>query len=181
MLSLTVLRMLPVALALVGTGMDRHTVLFVGWFGPRGLASVVFALLAIEELGDSPMVAQAIAAVCLTVLLSVVLHGVSAGPLGRRYVRLEQAGNCRRTPGAQDRAHRVGVWCSKAAAECSRRRDQGHGLGARRDFLMGSEDFYPEERPVHTAHVEGFWMDAHPVTVAAVPTLREGDRTCHCR
>ena len=34
------------------------------------------------------------------------------------------------------------------------------------DFLMGSEDFYPEERPVHTAHVGGFWMDAHPVTVA---------------
>jgi sodium/hydrogen antiporter len=89
LLSLTVLRILPVALALVGTGLDRRTVLFVGWFGPRGLASVVFALLAVEELGESPVVADAIAAVSLTVLLSVVLHGVSAGPLGRRYVRLE--------------------------------------------------------------------------------------------
>ena len=89
--SLTVLRMLPVALALVGSGFDLPTVLFVGWFGPRGLASVVFALLAIEELGESETVATALAAVCLTVLLSVVLHGVSAGPLGRRYVRLEQA------------------------------------------------------------------------------------------
>ncbi len=89
--SLTVLRMLPVALALVGSGFDLPTVLFVGWFGPRGLASVVFALLAIEELGESDAVATALAAVCLTVLLSVVLHGVSAGPLGRRYVRLEQA------------------------------------------------------------------------------------------
>ena len=101
LLSLTVLRMLPVALALVGTGLDRPTVLFVGWFGPRGLASVVFALLAIEELGDSPMVAQAIAAVCLTVLLSVVLHGVSAGPLGRRYVRFESAADGEEAPRAR--------------------------------------------------------------------------------
>jgi NhaP-type Na+/H+ or K+/H+ antiporter len=91
LLSLTVLRMLPVSLALIGTGLDRRTVLFVGWFGPRGLASVVFALLAVEELGETLLVAQAIAVVCLTVLLSVVLHGVSAGPLGRRYVRLEKA------------------------------------------------------------------------------------------
>ena len=91
LLSLTVLRMLPVALALIGTGLDRSTVLFIGWFGPRGLASVVFALLAVEELGETPVVGEAIAAVCLTVLFSVVLHGVSAGPLGRRYVRHEQA------------------------------------------------------------------------------------------
>jgi sodium/hydrogen antiporter len=94
LLSLTVFRMIPVALSLVGTGLDRATVLFVGWFGPRGLASVVFALLAIEELGESSLVLQAVAVVALTVLLSVVLHGVSASPLGSRYVleeaRLEQ-------------------------------------------------------------------------------------------
>ena len=96
LLSLTVLRILPVALALVGTGLDRPTVLFVGWFGPRGLASVVFALLAVEELGETPVVAEAIAPVCLTVLLSVVLHGVSAGPLGRRYVRFESPRTARR-------------------------------------------------------------------------------------
>ncbi len=88
-LSLTLIRMVPVALSLVGAGLDRPTVLFVGWFGPRGLASVVFALLAIEELGESALVGQAVAVVVLTVLLSVVLHGVSAGPLGRRYVRKE--------------------------------------------------------------------------------------------
>jgi len=86
-LSLTVIRVLPVALSLVGAGLDRSTVLFVGWFGPRGLASVVFALLAIEELGEAPVVGRAVGVVALTVLLSVVLHGVSAGPLGRRYVR----------------------------------------------------------------------------------------------
>jgi NhaP-type Na+/H+ or K+/H+ antiporter len=88
-LSLTVVRMVPVAVALIGKGLDRRTVLFVGWFGPRGLASVVFALLAIEELG--PTAKPAVAAVALTVLLSVVLHGISAGPLGGWYVRREQA------------------------------------------------------------------------------------------
>jgi sodium/hydrogen antiporter len=85
-LSLTVFRMLPVALALVGSATDRSTVLFVGWFGPRGLASVVFALIAVEELGTGSAVAvEACAVVTLTVLLSVVLHGVSAAPLGRWY------------------------------------------------------------------------------------------------
>lgn len=89
LLSLTVIRMVPVALSLVGTGLDRSTVVFVGWFGPRGLASVVFALLAIEELGESPVVGQALSVVALTVLLSVVLHGVSAGPLGSRYIQVQ--------------------------------------------------------------------------------------------
>ena len=51
--SLTVIRMLPVALSLVRSGLDRPSVVFIGWFGPRGLASVVFALLAIEELGET--------------------------------------------------------------------------------------------------------------------------------
>ncbi len=73
LLSLTVVRMLPVALALVGAGLDRQTVLFMGWFGPRGLASVVFALLAVEELGETSYVVPAIGAVSFTVLLSVVL------------------------------------------------------------------------------------------------------------
>jgi sodium/hydrogen antiporter len=84
-LSLTVIRILPVALAMLRSGMDRATVLFMGWFGPRGLASVVFVLLAVEELGESELVGRAVSVVALTVLLSVVVHGVSAGPLGRRY------------------------------------------------------------------------------------------------
>jgi NhaP-type Na+/H+ or K+/H+ antiporter len=90
LLSLTLVRMVPVAVSLLGAGLDRPTVLFVGWFGPRGLASVVFAVLAIEALGEAPLVERAVATVALTVLLSVVLHGVSAGPFGRRYVQLEE-------------------------------------------------------------------------------------------
>jgi sodium/hydrogen antiporter len=84
-LSLTLVRMVPVALVAVGAGFDRATVLFVGWFGPRGLASLVFALLALEELG--PGADHAVAAIAVTVLLSVVAHGASAAPLAGRYGR----------------------------------------------------------------------------------------------
>jgi len=84
LLALTVLRMIPVALALTGSGLDRTTVLFMGWFGPRGLASIVFGLIALDALpaADGQPV---IALITLTVLLSVVLHGVTARPLARRY------------------------------------------------------------------------------------------------
>jgi NhaP-type Na+/H+ or K+/H+ antiporter len=83
-LSLTLIRMLPVAVALAGARLGRTTVAFVGWFGPRGLASVVFALLALEEIGQKAA-GSAIAVIGLTVLLSVVAHGVTADPLARRY------------------------------------------------------------------------------------------------
>lgn len=107
LLSLTLVRMGPVVLSLLGTGLDRGTVLFVGWFGPRGLASVVFALLAVEELGETTLVAPAIAAVSLTVLLSVVLHGVSAGPLGTRYVRFEEGEKAADGPRSRRAGHHV--------------------------------------------------------------------------
>ena len=103
-LSLTAVRMVPVAVALVGAGLDALTVAFVGWFGPRGLASVVFALLAVEELGESDVVRQAIAIVALTVLLSVLAHGVSAGPFGRRYVLAESEDD----PADAPRSRRLG-------------------------------------------------------------------------
>jgi NhaP-type Na+/H+ or K+/H+ antiporter len=82
-LSLAVVRMVAVAIALIGSGFGRATVAFVGWFGPRGLASVVFALLAVEELGADAD--TAVSFIGLTVLLSVIAHGVSAGPLATRY------------------------------------------------------------------------------------------------
>lgn len=83
-LSLTVIRMAPVALALAGGRLGRTAVLFIGWFGPRGLASVVFALLALEDLGAAAA-SRPVAVIAFTVLLSVVLHGVSAEPLAGRY------------------------------------------------------------------------------------------------
>lgn len=84
LVSLTVVRMVPVAVALVGSRADRPTTLFLGWFGPRGLASVVFALLVSEELPvEDPMVGTVVAVVVVTVLASVVLHGVTGRPLSR--------------------------------------------------------------------------------------------------
>ena len=82
-LSLTVIRMAPVAVALAGARLGRAAVLLVGWFGPRGLASVVFALLALEDLGEHAA-SQAVAVITVTVLLSVIAHGATADPLARR-------------------------------------------------------------------------------------------------
>jgi NhaP-type Na+/H+ or K+/H+ antiporter len=82
--SLTVIRMLPVAVALLGSRLGRATVAFVGWFGPRGLASVVFGLLALEALGE-PAAKPVITVITFTVLLSVIAHGLTAEPLARRY------------------------------------------------------------------------------------------------
>jgi NhaP-type Na+/H+ or K+/H+ antiporter len=82
-LSLTVIRMAPVALALAGRKLGYTAVAFVGWFGPRGLASVVFALLALEDIGKPA--APAVSVIAFTVLLSVVAHGLTANPLAHRY------------------------------------------------------------------------------------------------
>jgi NhaP-type Na+/H+ or K+/H+ antiporter len=97
--SLTVVRMVPVAIALVGAGQERATVAFIGWFGPRGLASVVFALLAVEDLGDSdPRVLAALHAIVITIVFSIVAHGLTARPLAGRYLRAIEAGRRTVTP-----------------------------------------------------------------------------------
>ena len=85
-LSLTVVRMLPVALSLLGLGLRPSTWLFMGWFGPRGLASVVFTLVALEELESGLAQRNILVQVTTwTILLSVVAHGVTAGPLAAWY------------------------------------------------------------------------------------------------
>ena len=87
-LSLTLVRMVPVAISLIGTRQPRATVALVGWFGPRGLASVVFALLTVEELGHvNAGVLAAVDTMTVTILLSVVAHGITARPLATRYIR----------------------------------------------------------------------------------------------
>jgi len=79
-LSLTVIRMLPVALALRGTGLSRPTVIFMGWFGPRGLASIVLGLIYLQQEIQLPGESLIKMAVTATVLLSVLAHGFSALP-----------------------------------------------------------------------------------------------------
>lgn len=87
LLSLVVIRMVAMGVALLGTGFRAPTVVFVGWFGPRGLVTVVFVLIALESLEVTEAGRGAIAAAVLTVLLSVLAHGLSAEPLAARYGR----------------------------------------------------------------------------------------------
>jgi NhaP-type Na+/H+ or K+/H+ antiporter len=84
LLALTVVRLLPVALSLLGSGLDRFTVGFIGWFGPRGLASVVFGLIAYDSLAPVEA-AHVLSVVTVTITLSVLAHGFSASPLAARY------------------------------------------------------------------------------------------------
>src|SRR5579884_845751 len=85
-LSLTVARMLPVAISMIGTGARGPTVGFLGWFGPRGLASIVFALIVVEE-ADLPGTQTILLTTYLTIGLSVLAHGLTAAPLAIRYAR----------------------------------------------------------------------------------------------
>ena len=84
-LSLTVVRMAPVAISLSGSGLKRQTVAFVGWFGPRGLASIIFGLIAFESLHEDPAVSTVLSVIATTVVLSVLAHGLTAPPWANRY------------------------------------------------------------------------------------------------
>ena len=86
-LSLTVIRMLPVAISLVGTKLRRSSVLFLGWFGPRGLASIVLVLVALEEPALAALAPQIATIVLVTVIFSVFAHGISAQPGASLYAR----------------------------------------------------------------------------------------------
>ncbi|NDJ62962.1 MAG: sodium:proton antiporter [Chloroflexi bacterium] len=89
-LSLTLIRMIPVALSLWGTGLMRDTVVFLGWFGPRGVASILYGLLVLEE-SDLPHGETLLVAMIVTVLISVFAHGITAVPGVTLYVnRLEE-------------------------------------------------------------------------------------------
>lgn len=93
-LSLTVIRMVPIGLSLVGAGLRLPTQFFLGWFGPRGLASILFVLLILEEsavLHHDELLSVTV----VTVALSALLHGVTAAPLANLYGRLAaRMGEC---------------------------------------------------------------------------------------
>ena len=78
--------MLPVAIAMLGSHARAPTLGFLGWFGPRGLASIVFAVIVIEE-SNLPHEHLIVLAIYLTVGLSVLAHGLTAAPLADRYAR----------------------------------------------------------------------------------------------
>ena len=93
-LSLTVIRMIPIAISLIGSGLSLPSHLFLGWFGPRGLASILFVLLILEE-SDVPHREELLSITVITVALSALLHGISAAPLARLYGRFaNRMGEC---------------------------------------------------------------------------------------
>jgi sodium/hydrogen antiporter len=101
LLSLAVIRMIPVGASLLGSGLAWRTVAYIGWFGPRGLASIVFADLVAS--GGLPEQHLIVPVVMLTVGLSVLLHGVTAPWGARRYGRWYAAA-VTRDPGIREAA-----------------------------------------------------------------------------
>ena len=107
-LSLTIIRMLPIAVSLIGSGVRAPTKLFLGWFGPRGLASILFVLLILEG-SEVPHREQILSVTVLTVALSALLHGISAAPFARRYGRLAMSmGECQENQDAVELPLREG-------------------------------------------------------------------------
>ncbi len=86
LLFLTVVRMLPIFLSLLGTNLRTRDKLFLGWFGPRGLASILFTLIILDEF-EFPNEQELLACMSMTVFLSIILHGVSAAYLAKRIGR----------------------------------------------------------------------------------------------
>jgi NhaP-type Na+/H+ or K+/H+ antiporter len=84
LLALTIARMGPVALSMIGANMHPATILYMGWFGPRGLATIVFAALVVTD-ADLPGTGTIVTVATITVGLSVLLHGLTAYPGSQRY------------------------------------------------------------------------------------------------
>ncbi|WP_035058160.1 sodium:proton antiporter [Desulfuromonas sp. TF] len=93
LLSLTVVRMLPVAVSMLGLKLRPATLLFLGWFGPRGLASIVLGLVFLEEATNLPGEETIKLVVVATVLLSILAHGVTALPGIELYARMTAPGD----------------------------------------------------------------------------------------
>ena len=89
LLSLTLFRMLPVALSLIGLKLSTATKLFIGWFGPRGIASILYIMIVAHEIVDIKGHEKLYAVITLTILLSILLHGLSARPLVKLYSNKE--------------------------------------------------------------------------------------------
>ena len=114
-LSLTLIRMIPVALSLIGTGVTLPTQLFLGWFGPRGLASILFVLLILEQ-SEVAHKNELLSITVVTVGLSALLHGVTAAPFSNLYGRLAaRMGKCEENQHVEEMPLREGHPVSEPA------------------------------------------------------------------
>lgn len=94
LLSLTLVRMLPVAISLIGTPLDASSRAFLAWFGPRGIASILYLLLTVEQLGHAANIAHydvLFGTSVVTILLSVFIHGLSGGGWANLCQRRQQS------------------------------------------------------------------------------------------
>jgi len=85
--SLTLFRMLPVALSLIGLKLSFISKLFIGWFGPRGIASILYVMVVVQKIHDISGHETLYATITLTILLSIILHGLSAKPFVKLYAK----------------------------------------------------------------------------------------------
>jgi NhaP-type Na+/H+ or K+/H+ antiporter len=87
LLSLTLFRMVPVALSLIGLGFSFRSKLFIGWFGPRGIASILYVMTVAHKIEIVDINSTLFSVITLTILLSIILHGLSAKPLVNLYAK----------------------------------------------------------------------------------------------
>ena len=177
LLSLTLVRMVPVVLAMLGSGARRPTVAFLGWFGPRGLASIVFAVILVEDahLANESLLLNTI---FLTIALSVLLHGLTATPLAGRYAAWFAAHPRDATPAfesapaTEQRPHRwaAGLWRKHRDAEDRESRDDAVASSRCRSsgVLLARRR---HERPDEPEHREEDPEEEHP----AVPVSQRGE------
>jgi len=86
-LSLTLIRIIPVFVCLIGSGLDNYSKFFIAWFGPRGIASILYLLIAIDQIGQTGH-EQILAIIVLTVLLSIFAHGMTAVGMSKRFTKV---------------------------------------------------------------------------------------------
>ncbi len=115
-LSLTVIRFIPVAVSLIGSGVRAPTVAFLGWFGPRGLASILFALFVLEK-AEVAAADQILTVTIVTVALSILAHGITAAPAARRYGEMaRRMGQCEENKPVGEMPTRAGMVRSSGPA-----------------------------------------------------------------
>lgn len=124
LLSLTIIRMLPVVIAMAGSHARAPTLGFIGWFGPRGLASIVFAVIVVEE-SNLPHADLIVTTIYVTVGLSVFAHGLTAAPLADRYARWYERHPRDAAPVMESAS--VGVTRGRGPARLSREAAHGDG------------------------------------------------------
>ena len=100
LLSLTLIRMIPVFIALIGVKIDFYSKIFIAWFGPRGIASILYLFIVIVEL-EVTGYEQLMAVIVLTVLFSVFAHGITAVMMSKQFKAISEDANSESTKNCQ--------------------------------------------------------------------------------